>query len=754
MPTLTCAPASSTARPLAMRMRPDLEVRRQWFQGRVFWVVKEPVGLCYFRFHEEEYAILTMLDGRTSLEEIRERFEARFRPQTITLDEIHRFVGVLHQGGLVLSHAPGQGTALYRQSAERRRGRRLAAAANLLAIRFRGFDPEPLLERLYPLARWVFSPWSMAAAALLALFAAGLVTVHFDEFQSRLPEFRQFFSVRNAFLLAAVLAAMKVLHELGHGLACKHHGGECHEMGFMLLVLTPCLYCNVSDSWLLASKWRRAAIAAAGIYVEVAIASLATLVWWNTAPGVLNSLCLNAMFIGSVSTVLLNGNPLLRYDGYYILSDLMEVPNLRQKADAVLRRALGAWLLGIRPPRDPFLPERKRGAFLVYAVASTVYRWVVLAAILFFLQKVFEPARLEIVGQALAAATLAGLVGVPLVRVARFFYVPGRLEKVNRFRAGVGLAALGLLAAGVLLVKYPHYVVCTLEVQPRDASAVYVEVPGSLAAVAVQPGQAVSRGQLLAELDSPEARLAVAQLEGLRDQYRLKLQNAKWQRHRDPRAGGGVRELEEALRTVEDQLARRSEDLKRLRLTAPAAGVVLPPPWSPPRDESDGRLAPWSGTPLEPRNLGSLLEPGTLFCQVGDPARMEAVLVIDQADVELVREGQEVDLLVDAIPHRTIARRVEDGHAAPLTVAEIAQSDLKISPRRLSTKAGGELATRTDSGGLERPISAAYQARVPLDNPEGVLRTGLRGTARIRTADQTLGERLWRLAMQTVRVRM
>ena len=124
----------------------------------------------------------------------------------------------------------------------------------------------------------------------------------------------------------------KVLHEFGHGLSCKHFGGECHEMGVMILVLTPCLYCNVSDSWMLPNKWHRAAIGAAGMYVEVVLASICTFIWWFTEPGLFNYLCLNVMFICSVSTVMFNANPLLRYDGYYILADILEIPNLRQKA--------------------------------------------------------------------------------------------------------------------------------------------------------------------------------------------------------------------------------------------------------------------------------------------------------------------------------------------------------------------------------------------------------------------------------------
>ncbi len=198
------------------------------------------------------------------------------------------------------------------------------------------------------------------------------------------------------------LCVTKILHEFGHGLSCKHFGGECHEIGVMFLVLTPCLYCNVSDSWMLPNRWHRAAIGAAGMYVELVLASICTFIWWFTEPGPINYVCLNVMFISSVSTIMFNANPLLRYDGYYILSDILEIPNLRQKASTILNRKLGKWCLGLEEPEDPFLPQRKQWLFATYTVASAIYRWVVMFSILYFLNKVFEPYGLKVLGQAIA----------------------------------------------------------------------------------------------------------------------------------------------------------------------------------------------------------------------------------------------------------------------------------------------------------------------------------------------------------------
>jgi len=432
--TLNDSLVSSSARSMPIRKRSDLSARRQRYLGQSYWIVKDPVGLHYFRFQDEEYAILQMLDGETSLDEIKERFEAQFPPQKITLDELQQFLGQLHRSGLIVVGVPEQGRQLRKRRDERRRQEILAALTNVLCIRFKGVDPERFLNWLYPKVRLLFSPVVFVLCMLLAASALTLVLVEFDVFRSKLPGFYQFFSPTNALLLAVSLAVTKVLHELGHGLTCKHFGGECHEIGIMILVLTPCMYCNVSDSWMLPSKWHRAMIGAAGIFVEITLAGIATFVWWFTEPGLLHYLSLNVMFVSSVSTVLFNANPLLRYDGYYILSDLVEIPNLRQKASTILSRKMGQWFMGLEPPDDPFLPQQNQAFFAMYTVAAVMYRWFILASILMFLYKVFEPYGLKVVGQAIAAMAIWGLVFQPIYKLYKFFYVPGRWYKVKKPR--------------------------------------------------------------------------------------------------------------------------------------------------------------------------------------------------------------------------------------------------------------------------------------------------------------------------------
>jgi len=734
---------SSSARKLRIRVRPDLTAQRQRYQGRVYWVVKDPVGLQYFRFQEEEYAILQMLDGETSLNEIKEKFEADFPPQKITLDEIQQFLGMLHRSGLILAGVQGQGAQLLKRRGERRRRELLNVVTNILCVRFKGIDPERILNWLYPKVRWFFSPVAFAAVMCLMLAALVLVTVQFETFRAKLPSFHQFFTPANALWLIVTLGVTKVLHEFGHGLSCKHFGGECHEMGIMLLVLTPCLYCNVSDSWMLPSKWRRAAIGAAGMYVEALLASVATFLWWYSQPGLLNSLSLNVVFICSVSTVVFNGNPLLRYDGYYILADLVEIPNLRQKATSILGHKMGEWFLGLEPSEDPFLPKRNQIFFALYSVAAACYRWLVVFSILLFLYKIGKPYRLEVLGQIMAVFALGGLIFQPFYQLYRFISVPGRLDKVKKPRMYATVGGIVLLVALVLFVPFPYHVMSTFEIEPHKAAAVYVEVPGKLKEIRVKPGDVVAEGQVLAELESYDLDVKIADLQGSRAQLLAQLESLQRQRFKQSQAAASIPEILSAIQSKDEQLRQNEDKRKRLALAAPRYGSVLPPAWVTHNEDPEEMLPAWSGVPLDPKNLGAYLEEGTLYCKVGDPTQLEAVLVIDQADIGLVEKGQEVEMKFDELPDDVLRGTIE----------EISQQNLKVSSKRLSSRGGGELATKTDPNtGAEKPASTSYQARVPLDDPEGLLRLGLRGQAKVFMEFkgwQTIAGRIWRIVTRT-----
>jgi putative peptide zinc metalloprotease protein len=479
------------------------------------------------------------------------------------------------------------------------------------------------------------------------------------------------------------------------------------------------------------------------MYIELVMASIATYVWWFTEPGMLNQLALSTMFVCSVSTLMFNANPLLRYDGYYILADFLEIPNLRQKATQILQRKLSLWCLGLEETPDPFLPQRHQVLFAVYSVAAAIYRWVVTLSIFWFLYEVLEPYGLKVISQMIATASILSLIVQPLWKVGKFFYIPGRLEKVKRKHLQGTLAVFAVVALLIFALPLPHRVFCALEIKPRDAKLVFVEVPGQLQEVFVRTGDTVREGTVLARLTNPDIELAVADLQGKCAQYRAKLNGLNHARN-DPDAAAEIGPVREMIQTLEEQLIEKKADLGRLELIAPADGTVLPPPHNPDQPDAPGQLKSWTGTPFAKKNIGAMLAESTLFCEIGDPHKMEADLLIEQDDLEFVRQKQDVTIKLDVLPHRTF-------HS---WIGEIAIIDLKVMPQHLTMKAGGEAATKTDESGKEKPFNTSYQALAPIDDPDGILAIGLKGRAKISTRWQTLGSQASRYLSRTFNFRL
>jgi putative peptide zinc metalloprotease protein len=374
-------------------------------------------------------------------------------------------------------------------------------------------------------------------------------------------------------------------------------------------------------------------------------------------------------------------------------------------------------------------------------VAAAAYRWVVVLSILYFLNKVFEPYGLKVLGQLIAAGAVYGLLIQPLVNVVKFFRVPGRLGKVKRWRMYTTIGVIVVAIAAVFLVPLPAHVYCPLEVQARGADSVYVEEDGILEEVLVKPGDHVEVGEALARLSNIDLEISIAELTGERDVYTAQLQGLHRISFEDPRASGEIERVTEALNGVKSQLEKRVTDQQKLQLVAPQAGTVLPPPLVPEQPSDDDQQLPrWSGSPFQDQNLGATLLKGTKFCQIGDPSRLEARLVIDQGDFAFVEPDQRVEIMLNQSAETVYVSRIE----------KKSLKTVKESPAHLSSLHGGELATQMGPDGVARPLSPVFDALVPLpEDKEGLLRIGLVGRAKIATAPRTLADRLWRYLSRT-----
>ena len=725
-------------RPITFRKRPDLQITAQRFGADRYWVIHDPLSLKFTRLRDDEYALFELLDGEHSLEDLVNFYEARFAPQRLRPEEAARFVNMLHNSGLLLAERAGQGESLHERSENRRRQEFRKQWLSPLALRFRGINPEAIFAAIYPFVRPFMSREALICGCFFILSALGLVAAQWRAFTSRLPDFQSYFTPTNILMLMGVLAVVKVLHEFGHGLTCLHFGGRCHELGVMFLVFTPCLYCNVSDAYRFPNKWHRAAVGAAGIYVELLLASAAVYLWWYTEPGLLNQVCLGVAALCSVSTLLFNGNPLMRYDGYYILCDVVETPNLAERSASVLREGFLRLFANNHVEGDPFLPRRRRGWYAAYALASAAYRVMVTCTIVLLFIELARPYKLENVARLLGLTAAVSLLVPPVRRFFIFMNVPGRRRDLRLGRTVAALVVLAAIVGAIFFVPVPHRVVGPLELQPYRPERVFVEVRGVVAEAPARFGQAIHAGDLLLRLSSPDLDLAVEELAAERDRHRARLDSLRLEQFQSSAAAAIIPQTEQLLASVESRLKEKERDQQRLTLRASRDGVLYPP-FNVPKPPVEDELPNWSGRPLDADNVGSTLEPGTLIGEVADPRAWDAWIIIDQDDVEFVHVGDDVDILLDSAREHPLQGRIDE-----ISVGELAES-----PHRLSNKVGGELATQAGSDQSERPVSTAYSVRVRLADEKGEFRVGWRGTARIHLTPATLASRIGRWAART-----
>src|SRR5579871_6189983 len=240
-----------------LKIRADLGITEQRYEGKRCYVAKDPVSLRYYRFNDQEFFVVHLFDGHHTMEDIQKEFEREFRPQRLTHEDLEAFARQLLTAGLVQHESSRAAEELLESRRKQQRMQRLAVWTNILYIKLPIFDPDRLLTFMIRGLRWIFTWWFFAASVSLMLAAVVLVTAHYRTFYDKLPYYHEFFAFQTMLYMWISLGVVKVIHEFGHGLSCKAYGGECHEMGFLFMCLSPALFCNVSDSWTMANKWKR-----------------------------------------------------------------------------------------------------------------------------------------------------------------------------------------------------------------------------------------------------------------------------------------------------------------------------------------------------------------------------------------------------------------------------------------------------------------------------------------------------------------
>ena len=733
------APRPVSQRPLPFRRRQDLVTREAVYCGQGCHVIKDPVSLEYYRLDELQWNVLRRLDGKRSAAELRREIASENPAFEMENGQLLELITSLHRRRLVLADVPGQADVLLEDYQRDVWRSRLLALRTVFYIRLPGVNPEPLLGLVHRLAGWMFAPVAVVLCSLFAVAVGIHALATFDEIERALPRFEQFFGWPNVLLLWLTMGLAKVLHEIGHGLACRRSGGECHSIGAAFLMFSPCLYCDVSDAWLLPERRKRITVSLAGIYVETLISAIALTLWHLLPDGLPRNLCFNVFLVTSITTIAFNANPLLRYDGYYILSDLLEMPNLRQKASRVTGAFAARVFLGI-PSRPPDMSRGRLVLTGLYGVASMLYGWFVVGAILLMLHDRLKPYGLEEYGTAIGFVLLGAAVAGLVWRVGRCLATAEK-QQMNLRRPVLTGLALAALSWGLLRVPVPYSVYAQVLIEPAEVVQVHNRTAGRLERVFVRPGESVQQGQLLATLANPKKQEQYIELQTALEHQRIEV--ALHRGLNDSREEALARTRLAALR---EQLADFQRQLQEMRITAPRAGVVVQAAGRPARVEGrdSESLNGWSGHPLERANAGAWLPAGTHLLSTSSSPGWEAVMLVRQRDREFLSAGAVVEVRLEGSAGQTFEARI----------SEVGDQELhQVSPAA-TIAFGGELPAVEARHDQARLVDPVYQARLVFPDVRSVLPSGARGLARLRIRDETVGTRLWNACRQLARFRL
>lgn len=718
----TVLPAQNHDHLVLLPLRRDIVTSEQVYLGRQYTVVKNPISLTYFRLGRAHFLAAQLFDGRTPLRPIAEelaRRDAYWR--ALPIDQAVEELSAL---GLQLSNTGVlQSTgrfALNRLTSidSRKKLRFEAVIGSILYIKKSLIDPDRLLTWMNRFFRWMFTRayvWTFVTAMVITLAAlcwrSEELAVHSANF----------FTLQNLFLTWVVFIFVKTFHEFGHGLTCKHFGGEVHEMGVMFIMFTPYLYCNVSDSWLLPDKQKRILVTAAGIFVEMTIAIGAAWVWMVTAPGLLHQISFNIIFMCSVSTILFNANPLMKFDGYYMLSDALEVPNLKQKSSAAATTWAQRYLLGLRHTGVPqFFSYELGPVFGFYAVASYLYGWIVLYRISSHMFDMLAPYGLDFLSHSYVYLYLFTALALPCFRLMQTTYrnPVTRAAASRRFlQIGVGLAAL-LLAAWFL--PWQDSVKRGVVLEQAAVETVTTRTPGFLREVYVRGGETVRAGQPLARVENLELKAEADDLANEVATYEVQRRAALSSPTDESRqmATGYAHLIEQA----KAQLELRRWQLDECILRAPHDGVV--------REQDLQNL------------VGQFFLRGRPLCEVGNRGEYRAIISLGESEARRVSVGQRTAVRLRALSGQTFVGTVRSAPIASLS---------KLSSSGSANLTGGDVPTQVNREGQFEPSVTYYEAEMIIRDPDGDhLRSGLTGMARIQTGRTTLGRLMFSRALDLI----
>jgi putative peptide zinc metalloprotease protein len=636
------------------------------------YVVRNPATGRLYRFSPAVYYFLGLLDGRRTVAEAWSMLATRLDEDAPTQDDVVELLAQLHQADLLQTDMTPDFADLLQRRVRSARSALWRRIGNPMALRVPLWDPDRFLTRTITLFKPLFGLFGVLLWCAVVGPAFGLLFLHFAEFSRGITD--RLLATENLVLLAFVFPVVKALHEMGHAYATKAGGGDVHEMGVMFLVLFPIPYVDASASSGFRSRWARMGVGAAGMLVETFIAAVAVYIWVLVEPGITRSLAFTVILIAGISTVVFNGNPLLRYDGYYILSDLLDIPNLGLRCTRYWSWLAERFAFGRRAPAPDMAPGEAKW-FIFYGPASFACRMLVSTAIILLVAGKFF-----VIGVLIALWSAIVLLVRPVVATAiHVVRSPGLAE--NRRRAiAVSMGTLAALVILLLLVPAPLHTVSEGVIWLPEESIVRAGADGFLARIVATPGQPVAKGALLFESNDPQlsAQIAVDKARVASSEVKV----AEYEPTDHVEAGIARREL-----AIEQSALAHDESMARdLRTKAATDGIFI--------------------VPAAEDSIGRFYKRGDVIGYVLPRDVRVARVIVEQDNINLVRtrlKGAEV-MSAAAIGRSFSAKVIREVPAA---------SDQLPSPA-LALQAGGSEAVDARDPQHPRTLSRTFQFDVEL----------------------------------------
>lgn len=654
-------------------LRDAAQISRHIYRGQLWYVIRNALNGRNHRFNASAYALIGQMDGQRSIQELWENTEKVSTDKVPTQEEVIRLLGQLHQADLIQSDILPSTVDFFKQVQGQQNRTWKKKVANPFSLKFPLWNPDRFLERWQFLISPLLTKNAFILWLMIVLSALVMTVVHWTELTSRLSD--QLFSPSNLLLLWLVYPVVKVFHEFGHAFAVKKWGGEVHEMGIILLALTPLPYVEASSSAAFPVKQQRIIVAAMGMVIELLLASLALFVWLNVEPGLISALAYNVMLIGGVSTVLFNGNPLLRYDGYYMLADLVEIPNLGQRSTRYLGYLLQKYIFGLTEVRSPVTASGEKVWFAVYGPISFVYRIMIMIGLILLVSSHFFT-----IGVLIAIWGAISLLLLPSIRtLSNFFNSSGVRQKRPRIIAVASVLTLGII---LLLFIFPMPLWTTTQgvIWLPEQSVVRAGADCEIVEVLVAAEKTVAQGTPLIRGTDPflkaEVEVLNAQLQELYATYHAQPLHERVKR----------KMLMAEIQPLKVDLQQKREDLKKLLIRSPSQGKFIL---------------------VDAPNLpGRFIRQGELLGYIVAEHRPTVRAVVRQIDIGLVRERTiGVKILLAEQLNNPLAATIE---------RIVPAADIQLPTAVLGTTGGGNIQVDpTDPDGL-RALSATFQLDISL----------------------------------------